>query len=199
MLKSYLEKQKRLKIGNPKLEITEMNDDEIYEQYRPLTYKEKLNYVFRLPYRRRYHFNEIFNRIYCCENNKPDVNELLMLSKKLNGDFSKDSIYLNSTYNQRKHLIYIWICLNNDTQPKVTPEIIDRRSDIWHHLNLFYFNLGHNKKSFKYRLVMDVVCELRGWEDTRRLLYFKDDPKKREFVKETILGEAQNQSCGESC
>ena len=88
-----------------------------------IKYKDRANYTFTHHYKQKYHFSEIFNRIICQESNKPSQDEIKLIQIKLNNDFTLNNIYNNTTYNQRKHLIYIYHILNKKPIPIMTSEI----------------------------------------------------------------------------
>ena len=102
----YLAKLKAEKIKN---HVIESSPDKIDERYVfHVSYNERKDYTFQQRYRRRYHFNEIFNRIFCREKNKPEQKEIEKIRSLLNGfEYSKDNIYRVTKYKQRKHLNYI--------------------------------------------------------------------------------------------
>lgn len=150
-----------------------------------ISYKDRRNYTFRSSYKRKYHFGEIFNRVLCQEKNKPSQSEINSIKELLNNDFSMDSIYRKSTYNQRKHLVYIWHILNGKKLPVMTDEICSIRDTIICGLNKFYSSVLKTK-AIKYRLVIDVLCEHFGFEKLRPYLYFKNNEKHRIIVREVL-------------
>ena len=151
----------------------------------PIQFHERKQYIFTQRYKRKYHFGEVFNRILCWEKNKPDAHEIEQIKQKLGNDFTMDSIYRNTTYNQRKHLTYIWHVLNNITLPISTRKLAEQKQLIMNYLNMFYSTVGTNK-AIKYRLVIDVICEHFGLEQVRALLYFKNNEKYREKVRSVL-------------
>ena len=150
-----------------------------------IKYKDRANYTFTYHYKRKYHFGEIFNRLLCQESNKPNLTEINQIKLKLNDDFTLKNIYKNTTYNQRKHLIYIYHILNNLQLPVMTSEINRMKEGILFNLNKFYSLYG-NTKTIKYRLIMDVICEKFNYTPIRPLLFFKDNQKHREIVKQIL-------------
>ena len=166
---------------------------EFYIDTTPIQYHERKHYTFTQRYKRKYHFGEVFNRILCKEKNRPENSEIQAIKEKLDNDFSMDSIYKNTTYNQRKHLIYIWHILNNIEIPMLTSKLDQERDFLLRYLNMFYSRIGTNK-AIKYRLVMDVVCEQFNITSIRHLLYFKDNLKYRKKVREVLKFKEKSKS-----
>ena len=178
ILTDYKLRLKQLKIDNYKIpESTE-------EVLTVLKYTDRAEYTFTFPYKRKYHFGEVFNRIVCQEKNKPNTDEIGQIKSLLN-DYSLNSIYKVCNYNQRKHLIYIWHVLNNIELPIVTSKITQMKETLLYNLNKFY-SIVVSCKSIKYRLIMDVICEHYDFNELRQYLYFKDNIKHRMKVKQVL-------------
>ena len=177
-IREFLEQEKQKKIDSLEVDTSDL--------YKPIfvSYKERQHYTFRMRYKRKYHFGEVFNRIYCVEKNKPNETELAEIAAKIAekwGDYSKENIYKSTNYNQRKHLTYIYLKLNHLEMPSYNPYI---RECLIHNLIGFYSVAG-TRKDIKYQLVIDVIAEHMKF-DIRKLLYFKDNPKLRQYVKEVL-------------
>ena len=174
-IQKFLKQEKQNKIDSLEVDTSDL--------YKPLfvSYKERQHYIFRMRYKRKYRFGEVFNRIYCVEKNKPNETELAEIAEKLDGDYSKENVYKYASYNQRKHLTYIYLKLNYSEMPSYNPYI---RECLIHNLIGFYSAAGA-RKDIKYQLVIDVIAEHMNF-DTRKLLYFKDNPKLRQYVKEVL-------------
>ena len=174
----------KLRCKQKKIEDSPIDTSDLYNTL-PIQYNERAHYTFTQRYRRKYHFGEIFNRILCIEKNKPDDNEVESIRSRLNSNYSMNAIYKVANYNQRKHLVYIWHTLNDQELPRFTSEISQQKDIIMCHLNAFYGRIGTNK-SFKYQLVIDVICEHFKFDTIRSLLYFKNNEKRRMKVKEVL-------------
>ena len=174
-IREFLKQKKQNKIDSLEVDTSDL--------YKPffVSYKERKHYTFRMRYKRKYHFGEVFNRIYCVEKNKPNETELAEIAEKLDGDYSKENVYKNTNYNQRKHLTYIYLKLNNLEMPSYDPYI---RECLIHNLIGFYSTCG-TRKDIKYQLVIDVIAEHMNF-DIRELLFFKDNPKLRHYVKQVL-------------
>ena len=98
--------------------------------------------------------------------------------------YDKTSIYKVCNYNQRKHLNYIYCVINNLELPKLTCEIARQKEIIKYHLRKFYNN--SNNKSIKYRLVIDTICEKFGFNEIRKLLFFVENLKHRDVIRQSI-------------
>ena len=171
----FLKQEKQNKIYS-----LEVHTSDLYKTVF-VSYEERQHYTFRMRYKRKYHFGEVFNRIYCFEKNKPNEAERAEIAEKLDGDYSKENIYEKTNYSQRKYLTYIYLKLNNLEMPSYNPYI---RECLIHNLIGFYSASG-TRKDIKYQLVIDIIAEHMNF-DIRKLLYFKDNPKLRQYVKEVL-------------
>ena len=173
---------------NDKIAELIKNDELPTEEIKSLThqipYKILSQYTFRAPYRHRYHFAEIFNRIMCQERNKPSLAEIDQIESKLS-DYSKAAIYKNTNYNQRKHLIYIWQILNKRKALELNEyEFYYKYEAVWNHFDAFYKQ--YYSRAIKYRLIIDVICERLGFEDIRERLFFKNNLNHRRIVNQAL-------------
>ena len=69
LINEYLKTQKQHIINEHKLEYEDV-------QPTPIQHKERQHYTFTMRYKRKYHFGEVFNCIFCQEKNKPDPKEI---------------------------------------------------------------------------------------------------------------------------
>ena len=168
MINEYKKLRKQRKIEDFELKYE-------YVPPTPIQYKERQHYIFTMRYKRKYHFGEIFNCMFCQEKNKPSKEEINTFREKLS-DYSMPAIYKASNYSQRKHLIYIYHMLNNLLLPQVTSELMQQKDLIGRNLNAFFARIGTNK-SFKHRFVIDVICERFNFSEIRKYLCFKDNKK----------------------
>ena len=74
-LLAFKEMKKRQMIEEYQLDITERD---LEQEYREPTFSEGL--IKRYKYNWKYHLNEIFNRVLCQEQNKPDTHEIRLLN-----------------------------------------------------------------------------------------------------------------------
>ena len=65
----------------------------------------------------------------CLEQNKPSSSEISKI-KDLFKPYDKTSIFKVCSYNQRKHLNYIYCVVNNLELPKLTREIAQKKGII---------------------------------------------------------------------
>ena len=179
----YKECKRQEKINNYELET--LPEDLTPVKYH-IQYKDRHQYTFMPKYRFKYHFAEVFNRVTCFEQNKPGLEEINLIKSKLGNDYSQDSIYRNTNYNQRKHLIYIWQILNNIPGLNFNQDLIRKHDVILSNFNVYYRTIGFKKRAIKYRLVMDVICERMNYTDIRERLYFKDNLTHREIVNQAL-------------
>ena len=140
----YRENRKLKMIQEFDLNVTE---EEILKDYTPITYKERQYITIRYKYNWKYHLNEIFNRVLCQEQNKPSKEEIDIIKSRLNNNFQKKTYIKHLTYNQRKHLIYIWRTLNNLDLPYITKEIKDMKEVITMHMSYFFSETTQVKQS----------------------------------------------------
>ena len=185
LIKLYREERIREKMKNDKLPTEE------YDRY-PIHYKDRHLYTFRAKYRFQYHFAEIFNRITAREQNKPSHSEIEQIKSRLNNDYSQKSIYKNTNYNQRKHLIHIWHVLNNKSLPYDDDYLDYVRRVIFYYFNIYYREVGLRNRAIKYRLVIDVICEREKFDDIRDRLFFRDNKRHREIVNQVLNNKHNN-------
>ena len=182
ILQQFREDRKRLKIKQSVLIITE---EELQEEYREPTFSER-RYLYKIyRYNRKYHLGEIYNRILCQEQNKPSKEEIEKVRSTLNNNLSLDNIYKNTSYNQRKHLIFIYLTLNNLELPKYTVEINNMKEVVLFHLIKFFRITG--KRGIEYRLIIDVICKHFRYEIISSLLYYKNNHKHVQFVQSILF------------
>ena len=181
----YKQLKKHNKIENFDLNVTE---EEIEEDFRPLTFKESSYITIKYKYNWRYHLNEIFNRMLCQEQNKPSREEIDTIKSKLNNNFTKENIYEKLNYNQRKHLIYIYFTLNGLETPYVTKEINHMKEVIKMHMNHFFNN--YRGKAIEYRIIIKVICQHYNYTFLLNLLYYKHSKSNKiteDLVKSIIF------------
>ena len=187
ILKLYQEKIKQEKIKNFDLEKHFGKIDKYADYNHKLSFRERQHYTYDPGYKVKYHFGETFNRIICVEYNKPKESEISKLKAKLNGNYSKKNIYENSTYNQRKHLNYIYIKLNDLELPTFDQgELHKQKEIISYYLHRFMIDKGIHGKTPEYRLIIDVICEHFGYDKIRELLFFKERKDHREYIKKIL-------------
>ena len=146
--------------------------------------------VKKYKYNWKYHFNEIFNRLLCQEQNKPSSNEIETIKMKCAWDYSRQNIYNNTTYNQRKHLNYIWITLNGLEPPYMTKEINHMKEVIKLHMSQF-FKL-YKRNNIEYRLIMDIICKHYGYEELSNSLFYKRNKVIEELVETMLFSPVSN-------
>ena len=176
-----LQRAKREKINSLKLVKPEQ---QTYGERHPLD-----GVPFFKTYRPRNHLGEMLNRFQGIERFKPSSEELIEISSICYPDYSMYNIYSNTTYKQRKHLVYIFCTLNNITTPLISQQTIET---IIFDFKRFLLTYKTRKKNLPpYNLVLNVIVTRRilRTEDGLPLsffIYFKRR-KSTHLIEESVL------------
>ena len=127
-------------------------------------------------YKPRNHLGEMLNTFQGIERFKPNTEELRHISHQCYPDYSLHNIYSNTSYKQRKHLVYIFCTLNGIDTPHIFSGTL---GFILFDFKRFLLTFKTEKKNLpSYNLVLNVICvrrDLRTEDDIplSLFIYFK--------------------------